>query len=139
MSKKLIILLVLIGLCSVCLFAESDGTYIVQKATGKVEYEVSPGKWVPVTSGMKLLCSSMVNTGLNSSLVLRSDADVVTIKPMKKGTIEKLVGKSSAARLTRGANVIDSDINSSVNKSTVNISTAASRASEAKEDLEWAE
>ena len=83
---------------------------MVQTVTGKVEREVSAGKWEAVEVGMKLAPSTVVNTGLNSSLVLKAGDKVIVIKAMQKGTVEKLVAamgvQTSGIKLGAKVNVV---------------------------------
>lgn len=139
MKAKKIIFAVLFALVSAVVFAEAG--YTVTSVTGKVQYESAPGTWKDIVKGDVLSGTAMINTGLNSKLVLSIDDDTITIKPMQKGTIEKLLQTSGVVK--RGAkgklNIVKSE---GVEESTVTskgISTASSRASEAKEDLEWDE
>ena len=142
--KKLLMILLVAGIIagSAAIFAETvPGDFTVQSVTGKVEREVSAGNWEPVTRGMKLSPATVINTGLNSNLVLRAEGKSVTIKAMQKGTVEKLTAglanASSGIRL--GSRAVKSDAAEDAGPGRTNISTASTRASDATEDLEWAE
>src|SRR5574344_297479 len=96
MKKKVLSLLILgTLLCSVTLFAQAAVQYTVKEVSGKVEVETAAGKWEAVTVGMTLSPSAVINTGLNSKLVLENGDAVISIKPMKKGTVEKLIAEVS--------------------------------------------
>lgn len=140
--KKIIFFLFIIGFitCASAAFAQTTAAeIIVQTVTGKVEYEVSAGKWEAVTANMKLSPSTVINTGLNSTLILRMGDRVVTIRAMQKGTVEKLTSAliSASGGITVGAKAADSSVNTGSTQGRSNISTASTRASEATEDLEW--
>ena len=141
--KKLLMILLAAGMISgLALFAEAaSGEYIVQSVTGKVEREVSAGAWEPVTRGMKLSPATVVNTGLNSNLVLKADGKAVTIKAMQKGTVEKLISgmDKAGSGIKLGSRVIKSDAAEDSGPGRTNISTASTRASDATGDIEWEE
>lgn len=144
MKKAMRLVLVLgVLVSSLAVYAEAaTQDFTVKSVTGKVEREVSAGSWEAVTPGMKLAPSAVVNTGLNSSLVLNSGERVVTIKAMQKGSIDKLVATNTAAKggIKIGAKVSESSVNTDSDKNkTTNVSTASTRASDATKDLEWAE
>jgi hypothetical protein len=142
MTMRLALVLGLL-VTSLAAFAEAAAQeYTVKTVTGKVEREVSAGTWEAVTPGMKLAPSAVVNTGLNSSLVLNSGERVVTIKAMQKGAIDKLVATNTATKggIKIGAKVSESSVSTDSSKNkTTNVSTASTRASDATKDLEWAE
>ncbi|MDR1288484.1 MAG: hypothetical protein LBK08_12825 [Treponema sp.] len=133
--KKLFVFLFLALVIGGMAFA--DG-YTVQGVTGKVEREVSPGKWEAVKAGSVLSASAVINTGLNSSLVLKDGDRVVTIRAMQKGAVEALIRSNVAAGVRIGGTVSESNTAAGV-RSTSNVSTASTRASDAAEDIDWAE
>ncbi len=143
MKKAVLIVLFLSSLvCSMAVFAQTAGQeYVVRNVTGKVEREVSPGKWEAVTEGMHLAPSTIINTSLNSSLVLLLGEKVVTIKAMQKGAVDKLVAgvASSKTGIKLGAQVTQSKVSADQDQGRTNISTASTRASDATKDLEWEE
>lgn len=109
--------------------------YVVKSVKGKVQYEAAPGKMEDVKVGQKLSSSTNINTGVNSTLILILDDKELTVKPMQKGTVEKVAGNNIAG-LKKSGTVKTIDVGNTVdNKSAV--STASSRASEAKEDYDW--
>lgn len=142
--KKLILTVLLLStlVCSVAVFAEAAATeYIAQGVTGKVLYEVSAGNFEAVTEGQKLAPSTVINTGVNSSLVVKVGDRLVTIKAMQKGTVEKLVSGIAAGKsgIKLGAKASTTDVNAESGQTRTNVSTASTRASDATKDLEWAE
>ena len=142
--KKIIFLVLFAGtlVFSSAIFAQTGPQEIViQSVTGTVGYEAAPGKWETVTTDKKLTPSTVINTGLNSSLVLNIGGKTVTIKAMQRGTVAKLsaAASSGATGLKLGAAATGSSVNTAAGQARSNISTASTRASDAVEDLEWAE
>jgi hypothetical protein len=134
--KKVLFFVLVLGVTAAgILFA--DG-YVVQGVTGKVERESSPGKWEAVTEGASLTAATVVNTGLNSTLVLRDGTRTITIRAMQKGAIEKLIGAGSSGGIRIGGKVTETETSTTA-RGTSSISTASTRASDATNDLEWAE
>jgi len=138
MKAKKLILAVVFAVVAACAFAAD---YTVTGVTGKVQYESAPGTWKDIAKGDVLSGTSMINTGLNSKLVLSIDNDTITIKPMQKGTIEKLLQTSGVVKSgAKGKlNVAKGEAAEESTVKSKGISTASSRASQAKEDLEWDE
>ena len=114
--------------------------YKVESFTGKVTYEVSPGKWIAVEAGQELPASTVIQTGVNSSLVLSLDGAKINIKAMQKGTIENLTAVASTGTgIKKGSSLKSSAVAADTTKTSKSVVTASSRASEAKEDYEWEE
>lgn len=140
MNKKMCVLLLVAAAVVSSVFAEKKAQYKVESVTGKVTYEASANEWAPVTNGMMLEEGTMVNTGLNSTLVVVLDGAKTTIKPMKKGKLGELVALASKKGTVKvGSQITKSDVTDDDTKTTKGVATAASRASEAKEDVEWDE
>ena len=137
MKKSLLV--ILMSLLSVCAFAADS--FKVEAVTGKVQYESAPGTWKTVTVGQELSSSTVVNTSLNSNLVLSSGSSKVTIKAMQKGSISSLSGVAAAGNsgIKKGAVLNVSSVGADVNGTSKSVVTASSRASEAKEDIDWDE
>jgi hypothetical protein len=129
--------LLLFGLVFSAMVFAAD-TYTVQSVAGKVEREVSPGKWEALAVGTALTGATVINTGINSVLVLKNGSRSVTIPAMKKGTVETLATTGGGAGIRIGGKVSSSDTAVS-SRGTVSTSTASTRASEAAEDVEWVE
>lgn len=142
--KKILFLVLILGILTIstALFAQASSQEIlIQSVTGIVTYEASAGKWEAVTVDKKLAPSTVINTGLNSSLVLKMGDRVVTIKAMQKGTVEKLASAVAAGppTLKLGSAVANSSVTADPSQARTNISTASTRASDATGDVEWAE
>ena len=120
------------------LFAAS---YKVESFTGKVTYESAPGKWLAVTEGQELSASTVIQTGVNSTLVLSLDDAKISIKAMQKGTIESLSSVAAAGNggIKKGSSLKNSAVAADSKKTSKSVVTASSRASEAKEDYDWEE
>lgn len=120
------------------LFAAS---YKVESFTGKVTYESAPGKWTAVEAGQEMPASTVIQTGVNSTLVLSLDGSKVNIKAMQKGTIESLsaVASSGSSGIKKGSSLKSSGVAADATKTSKSVVTASSRASEAKEDFDWDE
>jgi uncharacterized protein YbbC (DUF1343 family) len=140
MKKAMVAVLALSMLfCSVAVFAEAAPTeYVVQSVTGKVEREVSAGKFEVIAVGIKLASSSVINTGLNSSLVVKAGDKVVTIKALQKGTLDVLAGAAGTSKgIKLGAKAATTDVTAEGGQTRTNVSTASTRASDATKDIEW--
>ena len=136
MKKNLIFAVLLLG--AAMLFAEN---YEVKSVSGKVTYESAPGKWTEVKKGQKLSDSTVLNTSVNSKLVLvTEDNTTVTVKAMQKGTAESLVkaNASGAKGLKKNpaSTIAKKSAAGAVTENSKGVATASSRASEAKEDIE---
>lgn len=135
MNKKSISLVAIAFLMSVSMFAAG---YKVVSVTGKVTYEAAPETWKNVSVGQELSASTVLNTSLNSSVVIaQDDGNEVTIKAMQKGSVDSLIGVSSNKGLKRTGGVKRTSIGDDVEGTSKGTATASSRASEAKSDLDW--
>ena len=136
MSKKSIVLVVLAFFMSVSMFAA--GNYKVVSVTGKVTFESAPETWKNVAVGQELSASTVLNTSLNSSVVIAlDDGKEITIKAMQKGTVDSLIGVASNKGLKKSGGIKSSSLNDDIEGTSKGTATASSRASEAKEDLDW--
>lgn len=114
--------------------------YKVESFTGKVTYESAPGKWVAVEAGQELPASTVIQTGVNSTLVLSLDGAKINIKAMQKGTIENLTAvAASGTGIKKGSSLKNSAVAADTTKTSKSVVTASSRASKAKEDYDWEE
>lgn len=121
------------------MFAAS-GSYIVDSFEGNVSYESAPGKFAKVKVGQELSASTVINTGLNSSVVLKFEDKSITIKAKQKGTVESLfVAAAPAKGGLKKQSIAKADAVDSATGSREGVATASSRASEAKEDFAWEE
>lgn len=135
--KRIVVLALFLGVFFTGLAFAAEG-YAVQSVTGTVVREVSSGKWEPVTQGMTLLPSTVVDIKLNGKLELIGKDGAVTIGQMKKGTLESLVSGGSGAGLRITGQKTESKA-AGAGRGNSNIATASTRASDAAEDVEWAE
>ncbi|MCR5187334.1 MAG: hypothetical protein K6C97_00255 [Treponema sp.] len=135
--KKIVLIMTILLTFLAAAFAEKKASYKVSSVTGKVTYEVSSGVWSDVKVGMELDESSNINVGLNSTLKLDLDGTSYSIKPMKKGKLASLVSAKSKTGIKVGSKVTEDDIAEASTKTSKGTSTASSRASEAKADVEW--
>ena len=134
--KKTVLLVVLAFLMSVSVFAA--GSFKVLSVTGKVTYEAAPGTWKSVSVGQELSASTVLNTSLNSSVVIaKEDGSEITIKAMQKGTVDSLLGLASNKGIKKSGGIKKSSVGDDVESSGKGTATASSRASEAKADLDW--
>ena len=138
--KKWGLFLLLVAMAVSSAFAAGLGSYKVESITGKVQYEAAPGTWKSISVGQELSASTVVNTSLNSSLVINVNGKSVTIKAMQKGTVESLtaVATTGSVGIKKGASLSNS-ANDKLEASAKSVQTASSRASEAKEDIDWDE
>ena len=115
--------------------------YKVESFSGKVTYESAPGKWTAVEAGQELPASTVIQTGVNSTLVLSLDSSKINIKAMQKGTIESLAAVASTGNsgIKKGSSLKSSAVAADSSKTSKSVVTASSRASEAKEDFNWDE
>lgn len=134
--KKSVLFILLAFLMSVSVFAAES--FKVVSITGKVTYEATPGTWKNVELGQELSASTVLNTSLNSSLVVaQADGNEVTIKAMQKGTVDSLLGLASNKGIKKSGGIKKSSVGDDVESSGKGTATASSRASEAKADLDW--
>jgi hypothetical protein len=70
--------------------------------------------------------------------VLKSGDKLITIRAMKKGTVETLASETASGGVRIGGKITTSKVETSA-RGTSNTSTASVRASEAASDLDWAE
>ena len=119
------------------LFA-ATGTYVIESITGNVTYEKAPGKFEKAEVGQELSASTVLNTGLNSSAVVKFDGKTVTIKAKQKGSVESLVvlAASSGGGLKKQS-IAKADAVDDAKGNREGVATASSRASDAKEDYSW--
>ena len=136
--KRLITLLLALFVGTM-LFAATD-TYVVESVVGTVTYEKAPGKYEKVTVGQELSASTVLKTGLNSSVVLKLNDKSITVKAKQTGSVEQLYVASAPSKggLKRQTIVKAGDTEIADGKRE-GVATASSRASEAKEDFTWDE
>ena len=114
-----------------CMFSLYASTWEVVALGGKAAI-LKKGVWVDLQVGDTLENEDVITTYINSSLVIQKADRKVSIKPMRKGTVSEVIeGKRATFSQTYIAPASD--------KSSKAVITAASRASSAKEDLDWDE
>ncbi len=142
---KKIILILFVASMVVNIYAETmtvrDQTFTVLSVKGNVKYEVSNNEWALVTLDTLLTLTSKINTGINSTLEIQSDKKILTIKAMKKGTLEELLNtnKTGFSGIKLKGSLTKSSANADDVQERTNIGTASTRASDATEDMEWIE
>ena len=94
--KKTFLMIVFAAIFATSAFAAN--TYVVESVTGKVTSEAAPGSWKNVTVGQELSDSVVVNTGLNSTLVVDSNGTKITIKAMQKGALDGLLAAAGGVK-----------------------------------------
>ena len=135
--KKLFALL-LVLFTGTMLFAATE-SYVVKAVVGNVTFEVKAGVFEKVAVGQELSASTVLKTGLNSSVDIDFEGKTITIKAKQNGTVESLYVAAAPSKggLKRQqiakTDAVDTD---GVREGT---KTASSRASEAKEDYTWEE
>ena len=117
----------------------ATGSYVVKSVKGTVKYEAEAGVKKAVKVGQTLSATTVIDVAANSSLVLEMDGEEFTVKPLSKGALDKV----APARTTSTGGLKSGGLRTStVAKDTgvsKSVSTASSRASEAKEDVDWDE
>lgn len=139
MNKKSILFIALALFMSASIFAAASSTFKVKSITGKVTYEATPGNWKNVTQGQELLASTVINTSLNSTVVVTVDGKDVTIKAMQKDTIDSLVAAANGVAKKRSSGLRSTSVQDATNGVTSGTATASSRSHEYKEDVAWDE
>ena len=138
MKKLLVLLSVLFA--GTMMFAAGNGGYVVDSIVGTVTYESAPGKFDKVSVRQELSASTVLNTGLNSSVTLVLDGKTITVKAKQKGTVESLfVAAAPAKGGLKKQSIAKADAVDSADGKREGVATASSRASEAKEDFTWEE
>ena len=123
--KKILVLAILA--CVITAFAFATENYTVQNVTGRVERE-SGGQRVMVKAGETLDAETIVHTGVNSTLTLKSgEGKTFTVNAARNGKVAELTKVASGVRI--GGNVARTDTGS-VNRTTAQVGTASARASD---------
>lgn len=137
MKNKKSLLLVLSLFVSAYMFAAGP-VYKIESVSGKVTYEAKPGKWTAVKPGQELSASTVINTGVNSTLVITTDNTSYTIKAMQVGTVQSLLPTAGGvATLKLQKKPVASNIAGAAEGGSKGTATASDRAAEAKEDIAW--
>ena len=135
--KKLFALL-LVLFTGTMLFA-ATGSYKIKSVVGSVTVETTSGKFVPAEVGAEITASTVIKTGLNSSVVIEFEGKEITIKAKQTGTVESLYLAAAPAKGGLKMQKITKSDKSDADGVREGVATASSRASEAKEDFTWEE
>ncbi|WP_407398600.1 hypothetical protein [Treponema sp.] len=136
MGRFLIIVAALLS--SGFLFAER---YTVKSVIGKATVQTGSDKWTELSEGKTVSSENVINTGLNTVLILADEnGKEVKIKANQRSTVDDLVD----AAMTPSVGIKKSKITNRVvagakANTSKGVATASSRASEAKEDIDWDE
>lgn len=89
----------------------------VVSVQGKTEFQES-GSWKPLSVGQKINPGTMISTGFKSVVVLSIGKSTITVKPLSRMTVERLIEKSDKDESGVFLNVgsIRADIKSAENK-----------------------
>lgn len=122
-------------------FATSYKVISIEGTNAK--YEVETRIYEPLEVGQVLKGEEYINIGVNTSIVV-VDLDNPkqpkrTIKAMKKGRIDSLYAEAFSSKTLKKMNIAKADFSDNATGTRPGVATAASRASEAKEDFDWAE
>ncbi len=118
----------------------ATGSYVVESFTGTVTYESAPGKFEKVKVGQELPASTVLKTGLNSSVVINFEGKSITIKAKQEGAVEKLYALAAPAKGgLKKQSIAKADAVDDADGKSKGVATASARASEAKEDFTWDE
>jgi len=119
--------------------AQTGAEIVVVSVNGTARFETSQGRFEALRVNQKITATTVINTGINSSVVLRVGEETITIRAMQRGTVANLIASETSAKsgITLGAAIAENP--EFTGQSRTNISTAATRASDATEDITWAE
>ena len=134
--KKILLLLSVLFISVSSVFAAD---YVVKTVKGKVQFEAEPGVWKDVQVGQVVADSTNLNTSLNSFVVLDKAGKEITVKAMQKGTVDSLTRETVASNGIKKGAIKTSTVAGKTTGSSKGVSTASSRASDAKADLDWAD
>lgn len=116
-------------------------TYTVKTVTGKTKYKLN-GTYKEIKAGDVLEGETEINIGINSGMeVIREDGKYIKIGSTRVGTLDNIcidvLGTKTG--LNKKRTIARADIAAPVDRPREAVATAASRASEAKEDFDWEE
>lgn len=125
MLKKLFITIML--LCSIT-FANN---YIVLSVVGNAEV-LRGGEWIKISRDDVLSDFSEINIGLNSSVIIMNNGVKYTLVSLSRGKVSECIIRFS---IRKGSKAITNKTIDNCERT--NISTAATRASDVTQDIEW--
>jgi hypothetical protein len=117
--------------------AFGDEAFTVQTINGRVERQTSAG-WIAVAAGDQLIPSTVIRTGINSSLVVKSGDKTFTVRAVQNGSIGDLANAVVASGLRIDGPIAQTDTTRR-DRNIGRISTNSARASSAKEDVQLVE
>lgn len=120
----------------ISLFAE---TYEVSIIIGKVYAKTEAGKWRIVKEGTVLTEESVLRIEEKSSLGLMAGGQKIIVRGPKTDTLDALFTAKKTLGLGKGAELKRVSVAKGKTGTSKGVSTAASRASEAKEQEAWSE
>lgn len=114
-------------------------TYTVKTVTGKAKYKVD-GVYKEIKAGSVIEGETEINIGINSGMeLIREDGKYIKIGSTRIGTLDNIcidvLGTKTG--LNKKRTIARADIAAPVDRPREAVATAASRASEAKEDFIW--
>lgn len=134
---KKIFLLLIMTLLTGFLFAR---TYEIKSFTGSVSFDNGKGTFETVKIGQILDEDYIIKTAKDSSVVIISENEEATIPPMRRGVISEVFAAFSNTPKSIKKNKIEKQqLVTDSNTSKKRISTAASRASKAMEEIPFEE
>jgi hypothetical protein len=116
MRKTIYAVFLLGAVFAATVFADGD-EYAVESVTGKVEREVSPGKWQAVARGMILDPATVIDTGFDAQLVLNTGGSFVIINARQKGTVKSLIDGASVSGVRISEEAAESEAGASAGAS----------------------
>jgi hypothetical protein len=114
-------------LCSIA-FANN---YIVLSVVGNAEV-LRGGEWIKISRDDVLSDFSEINIGLNSSVIIMNNGVKYTLVSLSRGKVSECIIRFS---IRKGSKAITNKIIDNCERT--NISTAATRASDVTQDIEW--
>ena len=130
--NKVVLFAIVILLCAMAVSAQN---YTVQEVSGRVERN-SGGTWLAVSPGETLSADSVVRTIVGANLTVRLGEQVLSIGAMKNGRLSELASGGPAIQMQGRAVQTDTG---TLSRSTVRVSTASARASNAAASFEFEE
>ena len=141
--KKIFSIFMLMALFIMSAFAAEK--YTVKDFKGDVRYE-KDSAMIKVSKGTTISTDVVIQIGLYGELTVCNDIEEFTVKGIIKQSerktlgraIDEVVNKSKNNGLKKGnTSAIVNNVSKSKSSTSNSVSTASSRASEAKEDFEW--
>jgi hypothetical protein len=113
--------------------AFGDEAFTVQTINGRVERQ-NGAAWTAIAAGDQLVPSTVIRTGINSSLVVKSGDKTFTVRAVQNGSIGELTDAVVASGVRIDGPIIQADTTRR-DRNIGRISTNSARASDSKEDV----